>query len=119
VRRCFVLAVVVLSNLMEFICCGCFTRRWWIVMTKPMRLHAPVRNWLDRPERAFSLLRCEGSCWILDSFCVDKRFIRLLDDMNASLCVFFAIQFRAHMWVRWIVHGSECCRAVFFIPLMY
>jgi len=49
-----------LSHLKDFICRSCFTRHWWIVLTKPMRLRVLVRNWLDRLERAFNLLRLKG-----------------------------------------------------------
>lgn len=56
-----------------------------------------VRIWLDRPERAFSLLRCEGSCWIVDRFCVDRRSIRLFDALNAHSTYFCNSVSRSHV----------------------
>jgi len=44
----------------------------------------------------------------LGRFCVGSRSIRLLEVLNARSTLFFAVRFRAHIWVRWIVCGSDC-----------
>jgi len=98
----------------DFICRSCFMAK----VSRPMWIRDSVRIWLDWPKRTFYMLHLEGSCgtWIVSVLTDDSCAYSILWMITLH---FFAIRFRVHTWVHWIVRGSDCLGFFLFIPLMY
>ena len=85
------------------ICCGCLVhRRWTVIQSIFTRFGLRLDVW---PERAFMACYFVRELMDLGSVLCWQTIHTPTWYSEHSLCVFFAIRFRIHMWVRWIVCG--------------